>query len=57
MRTVRIGVVGCGGIARGLHLPVISTSQDVLELVAVCDKNEALASRIGGAPIMDIGCN
>lgn len=47
MRPIRIGVVGCGGIARGLHLPVISALRDVLELVAVCDKDEARASQAG----------
>jgi predicted dehydrogenase len=47
MRPIRVGVVGCGGIARGLHLPVISALPDVLELVAVCDKDKALASQTG----------
>jgi predicted dehydrogenase len=43
MNPVRIGVIGCGNIARGLHLPVIAALSDYLELVAVCDQNESLA--------------
>lgn len=33
---VRIGIIGCGGIANGKHLPSLSTVEDV-ELVAFCD--------------------
>ena len=43
MKPVRIGVVGCGGMARGIHLPVIAALSDSLELVAVCDLNEEVA--------------
>ncbi len=35
-RVIRIGIVGCGGIANGKHLPTLSRLEDV-ELVAFCD--------------------
>jgi predicted dehydrogenase len=35
-RTVRIGIIGCGGIANGKHLPSLSKLDNV-ELVAFCD--------------------
>ena len=35
-KTVRIGSVGLGGIAQGVHLPGIQKSPD-LELAAICD--------------------
>ena len=33
---VRIGIIGCGGIARGKHLPALSKLPNV-EMVAFCD--------------------
>ena len=36
MRKVRIGIVGCGGIANGKHMPSLSRLDNV-ELVAFCD--------------------
>ena len=35
-KKVRIGIIGCGGIANGKHLPSLSTIDDV-ERVAFCD--------------------
>jgi predicted dehydrogenase len=35
-RTVRIGIIGCGGIANGKHLPSLS-KLDQVKLVAFCD--------------------
>jgi len=35
-KTVRIGIVGCGGIANGKHMPALSKIEGV-ELVAFCD--------------------
>src|SRR5581483_4974946 len=35
-KTVRIGIVGCGGIANGKHMPSLSKLDNV-ELVAFCD--------------------
>jgi len=36
MRKVRIGIIGCGGIANGKHMPTLS-NMDNVELVAFCD--------------------
>ena len=36
MSKIRAGIVGCGGIANGKHLPAIQSTGDV-ELVAFCD--------------------
>lgn len=35
-RTVRIGIIGCGGIANGKHLPALAKIKNV-EMVAFCD--------------------
>lgn len=35
-RTVRIGIIGCGGIANGKHLPSLTKLKNV-EIVAFCD--------------------
>jgi predicted dehydrogenase len=35
---VRIGIIGCGGIANQKHLPALSQLSDLCELVAFCDK-------------------
>ena len=36
MKKVRIGVIGCGGIANGKHLPAHKHNPDS-EMVALCD--------------------
>ena len=36
MEKIKIGVIGCGGIANGKHLPAIRSLQDV-EIVGFCD--------------------
>lgn len=36
MRDVNIGIVGCGGIANGKHMPALSKLKNV-HLVAFCD--------------------
>ena len=35
-KTLRIGIIGCGGIATGKHMPAIKAQKDV-EMVAFCD--------------------
>ena len=49
MRPVRIGVIGCGGIARSAHLPAIWRLRDRAALVAAADLNEE-AARDAAAP-------
>jgi len=43
MRTVRIGVVGCGAVAQHVYLPEFYRLNDKAALVAVCDRVEARA--------------
>ncbi|WNR42629.1 Gfo/Idh/MocA family protein [Paenibacillus roseipurpureus] len=49
-RTYRIGIIGCGGIANGKHLPSLSKLKNV-ELVAFCDieldRAETAAAKYG----------
>ena len=36
MAKLKVGIIGCGGIANGKHLPALAKNQDV-EMVAFCD--------------------
>ena len=42
-KKVRIGIIGCGGIANGKHLPSLSALKEDVELVAFCDLVEERA--------------
>ncbi|HXX40304.1 MAG TPA: Gfo/Idh/MocA family oxidoreductase [bacterium] len=44
MARIRIGIIGCGGIARSAHLPAMSRLRDQVTLVAAADPNEQAAS-------------
>ncbi|MFM8396138.1 MAG: Gfo/Idh/MocA family protein, partial [Acidobacteriota bacterium] len=51
---LRVGVIGCGGLARGAHLPALlgMKSTDNVEIVAVCDiyqRNLDLGVKVTGA--------
>ena len=50
MEKLRIGIIGCGGIANGKHMPALSKIKEV-EMVAFCDiiieRAEAAAKRYG----------
>ena len=35
-KKVRIGIIGCGGIANGTHMPSLKTVKEA-EMVAFCD--------------------
>ena len=41
-KKIRIGIIGCGGISNGKHMPALSTLEDV-EMVAFCDLIEERA--------------
>ncbi len=43
MRKMRAGIIGCGGIARGKHLPAIR-KQGNIEVAALCDQIEERAA-------------
>ncbi|MBE6607386.1 MAG: Gfo/Idh/MocA family oxidoreductase [Ruminococcaceae bacterium] len=44
---LRIGIIGCGGIANGKHMPALSKQKDRAEMVAFCDiiEERAIAAR------------
>ena len=48
MKKVRIGVIGCGGIAKNKHLPAQSKNPDA-ELIAFCDIIEQKAIDMANA--------
>lgn len=43
-RKVRIGIIGCGGIANGKHMPALKKIEEA-EMVAFCDIIEERAVR------------
>ena len=43
MKTLKIGIIGCGGIANGKHMPALSKIKEV-EMVAFCDIIEERAA-------------
>lgn len=55
-KRVRVGFVGVGGIAKGLHLPGLA-KVDGVEMVALCDASreraEAACEEFGGRPYVD----
>ena len=42
---LRIGIIGCGGIANGKHLPALKTCSDLAEIVYFCDLIEERAQK------------
>ena len=50
MKTYRVGIIGCGGIANGKHMPSLASVPNV-EMVAFCDivleRAEAAAQKFG----------
>src|SRR5213593_1044698 len=45
MARLRIALIGAGRRGAGAHLPVLPKLDDVYELVAICDRDEATARR------------
>ena len=44
---LKVGIVGCGGVAQGMHIPAFMKLKNAV-LQAVCDKNENLAEETRG---------
>ena len=44
---LRVGVVGCGGIAQMMHLPTLAERPDLFELVALADLSEKTLAAVG----------
>lgn len=45
MGKVRIGVIGCGGIANQKHFPALKKNEDLCEIVAFCDVDKERADK------------
>jgi len=43
--TLKVGIVGCGFIARKRHIPIFMKLKEKVEVRAVCDNNESLAQQ------------
>ena len=53
MRKLKIGIIGCGGIANNKHFPALKANSDLNELVAFCDiieERAVKAAREYGTP-------
>lgn len=53
MAKLRIGIIGCGGIANQKHLPALKANEDLNEIVAFCDIKQERAQKAAeefGAP-------
>ena len=44
---LRVGVIGCGGIAQMMHLPTFAERPDLFEVVAIADISEAVLHAVG----------
>lgn len=45
-KTMRIGILGAGGVSKDLHLPVLANMPDV-NVTWICDKDEERAQKLG----------
>lgn len=43
---LRVGVIGCGGIAQMMHLPTLAERPDLFEIAAVADISEAVLNSV-----------
>jgi predicted dehydrogenase len=56
---LRVGIIGCGGLSQGSHIPALLRMKDTdnVEIVAVCDiyqkRLDQAASKTGAKPIKD----
>jgi predicted dehydrogenase len=44
---LKVGVIGCGGIAQMMHLPTLAERPDLFEIVAIGDISEATLKAVG----------
>lgn len=53
MSTLKIGIIGCGGIAHAKHLPALAKLTDLAEMIAFCDiieERAEIAAKQYGVP-------
>jgi len=46
-RRLKVGVIGCGGIAQMMHLPTLAERPDLFEITALGDISEAVLAAVG----------
>ena len=46
MSKLKIGIVGCGGIANQKHFPALKANADLNEIVAFCDNQDGRAEKL-----------
>ena len=56
MKKLKIGLIGCGGIANQKHLPSLKANSDKCELVAFCDIIRERAEKLGKSVLNTNGC-
>lgn len=57
MSKLRVGIIGCGGIANQKHLPALKESSDLADIVACCDiriERAQKAAREYGTPDVEV---
>ena len=47
MKRVRVGVVGCGGVAQMMHLPYLRELDGLFEIAALCDLSPGVLRSVG----------
>ena len=61
MEKLKVGIIGCGGIANSKHMPALKSQNDKCEMVAFCDiipeRAQKAAAKYGidGAKVYEIG--
>lgn len=49
MLRLRIGIIGCGGVAQIVHLPALYQLSDLFEVTAICDVSDNVLAGVGDA--------
>ena len=47
MKRVRVGLVGCGGVAQMMHLPYLRELDGLFEIAALCDLSPGVLRSVG----------
>ncbi len=47
MKTINVGLIGCGPIAQIMHLPYLRELSDRFAIAALCDLSESLLKALG----------
>jgi predicted dehydrogenase len=47
LKTLKVGIIGCGSIAQIMHLPYLHELRDRFEVTALCDLSESLLAVLG----------